>query len=168
MSQKVDIPQNRDIGKNAVTPYITGSYETLTKLAPPMRIPITMTTLSFSLKAAGKINRWGFALLAAGTLAAGGSVSAQIPTGFPSRAPGLPQRQWKPVVPPEYRPPAGMCRIWIEGVQPSQQPAPTDCVTAVRNRPVNGSVIFGDAPKRGDDKPKKEKSKKDGDSSSVS
>jgi hypothetical protein len=135
------------------------------RVAPPMQLPITMTILSFSREAAGKLNRWGFALLAAGTLAAGGSVGAQIPTGFPSRVPGLPQRQWKqPVVPPEYRPPAGMCRIWIEGVQPSQQPAPTDCVTAVRNRPVNGSVIFGDAPKR-DDKPKKGKSKKDSTSS---
>ncbi len=129
-----------------------------------MQIPIYMTTLSFSREAAGKINRWGFALLAAGTLAAGGSAGAQFPTGFPSRAPSLPQKQWKPVVPPEYRPPAGMCRIWIEGVQPSQQPAPTDCVTAVRNRPVNGTVVFGDdVPKRGNDKPKKGKSKKDAD-----
>ena len=138
-------------------------------MAPMMRIPISMTILSFSREAAGKINRWGFALLAAGVFAAGRSANAQFPTGFPSRAPGLPQRQWKPVVvPPEYRPPAGMCRIWIEGVQPSQQPAPTDCVTAVKNKPVNGTVIFGDdAPKRGNDKPKKDK-KKDGDTSSDS
>ena len=56
----------------------------------------------------------------------------------------------------------------IEGVQPSQQPAPTDCVSAVRNKPVNGTVIFGeDVPKRGNDKPKKDK-KKDGESSSDS
>lgn len=133
-----------------------------------MRIPITMTILPFSREAAGKINRWGFALLAAGVLAAGGPANAQFPTGFPSRVPGLPQRQWKPVVPPEYLPPSGMCRIWIEGVQPSRQPAPTDCSTAVKNKPVNGTVIFGeDAPKRGSDKPKKEK-KKDGDTSSDS
>ncbi len=137
-------------------------------MAPRMRIPINMTILSFSREVAGKINRWGFALLAAGILAAGRPANAQFPTGFPSRVPGLPQRQWKPVVPPEYRPPAGMCRIWIEGVQPSQQPAPTDCVTAVKNKPVNGTVVFGeDVPKRGNDKPKKEK-KKDGDSSSDS
>ena len=137
-------------------------------MAPRMQIPITMTILSFSREAAGKINRWGFALLAAGVFAAGRPANAQFPTGFPSRVPGLPQRQWKPVVPPEYRPPSGMCRIWIEGVQPSQQPAPTDCVTAVKNKPVNGTVIFGDdVPKRGNDKPKKDK-KKDGDSSSDS
>jgi hypothetical protein len=47
-------------------------------------------------------------------------------------------------VPPGMRPPAGMCRIWLDGVPPGQQPAPTDCATAVRNRPSNGRVIFGD------------------------
>jgi hypothetical protein len=47
-------------------------------------------------------------------------------------------------VPPGHRPPAGMCRIWIDGVPPGQQPAPTDCATALRNRPSNGRVIFGD------------------------
>ena len=47
-------------------------------------------------------------------------------------------------VPREFRPPAGMCRIWLEKVPPKQQPAPTDCPTAVRNRPPNGRVIFGD------------------------
>jgi len=47
-------------------------------------------------------------------------------------------------IPPGQRPPAGMCRIWLDGVPPGQQPAPTDCATAVRNRPANGRVIFGD------------------------
>ena len=47
-------------------------------------------------------------------------------------------------VPKAYRPPPGMCRIWLEKVPPKQQPAPTDCPTAVRNRPPNGRVIFGD------------------------
>ena len=47
-------------------------------------------------------------------------------------------------VPKEYRPPAGMCRIWLDRVPPKQQPAPTDCPTAVRNRPPNGRVLFGD------------------------
>lgn len=46
-------------------------------------------------------------------------------------------------VPPGHRPPAGMCRIWIDGVPPGQQPAPTSCAEAVRNRPANGRVIFG-------------------------
>ena len=57
-------------------------------------------------------------------------------------------------IPAAYRPPAGMCRIWIEGVPPAQQPAPTDCPTAVRNRPANGKVIFGDDYKKDGNKSK--------------
>jgi hypothetical protein len=49
-----------------------------------------------------------------------------------------------------------MCRIWLEKVQAKQQPAPTDCPTAVRNRPPNGKVLFGDdyvdGPDKGDRK----------------
>lgn len=47
-------------------------------------------------------------------------------------------------VPAGHRPPPGMCRVWVDGVPPGQQPAPTDCRTAIRNRPANGRVIFGD------------------------
>lgn len=47
-------------------------------------------------------------------------------------------------VPSGHRPPPGMCRIWVDGVPPGQQPAPTDCTTALRTRPSNGRVIFGD------------------------
>ena len=47
-------------------------------------------------------------------------------------------------VPKAYRPPPGMCRIWLAGVPAKQQPAPTDCRTAVRDKPSNGKVIFGD------------------------
>src|SRR5687768_3326220 len=56
-------------------------------------------------------------------------------------------------IPASSRPPAGMCRIWLDDVPAAQQPAPTDCATAVRNRPAKGRVIFGDdyvAPKRPD------------------
>lgn len=45
-------------------------------------------------------------------------------------------------IPESHLPPAGMCRIWIDNVPPAQQPAPTDCATAIRNRPPNGRVIF--------------------------
>jgi hypothetical protein len=59
-------------------------------------------------------------------------------------------------VPKAYRPPQGMCRIWLEKVPAKQQPAPTDCPTAVRNRPSNGKVLFGDdyadKPRKGDRK----------------
>jgi hypothetical protein len=58
-------------------------------------------------------------------------------------------------VPKEYRPPKGMCRIWLDKVPPKQQPAPTDCPTAVRNRPSNGKVIFGDDYKDGAEKGEK-------------
>ena len=36
-----------------------------------------------------------------------------------------------------------MCRVWLDGVRADRQPAPTDCATAVRNRPPNARVIFG-------------------------
>jgi hypothetical protein len=52
-------------------------------------------------------------------------------------------------VPASHRPPPGMCRIWIDGVPPGQQPEPTDCATAVRERPAASRVIFGD--RRGED-----------------
>ncbi len=47
-------------------------------------------------------------------------------------------------VPRGYEPPPGMCRIWIDGVPPARQPAPTDCATAIRRKPANARVIFGD------------------------
>ena len=52
--------------------------------------------------------------------------------------------QGKDDIPANMRPPAGMCRVWLDDVPPAQQPAPTDCPTAVRNRPAKGRVIFGD------------------------
>src|SRR5687767_5600854 len=47
-------------------------------------------------------------------------------------------------IPASMRPPAGMCRIWLDDVPAAQQPAPTDCASAVRSRPAKGRVIFGD------------------------
>lgn len=47
-------------------------------------------------------------------------------------------------IPAQYRPPKGMCRIWLRDVPPAQQPAPTDCAAAVKNVPANGRVVFGD------------------------
>lgn len=49
-------------------------------------------------------------------------------------------------VPAGFAPPPGMCRIWLPAVPPSQQPAPTDCATAIRRRPAEGRVVFGEAP----------------------
>lgn len=48
-----------------------------------------------------------------------------------------------PQVPESMLPPVGKCRIWMDGVAAAQQPAPTDCQTALRQKPSNGTVIFG-------------------------
>jgi len=59
-------------------------------------------------------------------------------------------------IPRSLRPPQGMCRVWLDNVPARQQPAPTDCATAIRNRPPNGRVIFSEdtlppsRPKSGD------------------
>ena len=45
-------------------------------------------------------------------------------------------------VPPGQMPPAGMCRVWIDGVAPGRQPRPTDCASARANVPANGRVIY--------------------------
>lgn len=66
------------------------------------------------------------------------AVAAAAPLGAQGLAPKAER------IPPGQEPPPGMCRIWLNGVPPGQQPAPTDCATAVRNRPANGRVIFGD------------------------
>lgn len=55
----------------------------------------------------------------------------------------------EPPVPKEYVPPRGMCRIWVDNVPAARQPAPTDCTTAIRNRPPNARVVFG--PRRTND-----------------
>ena len=51
-------------------------------------------------------------------------------------------------VPDSYRPPPGMCRIWLPDVPPARQPEPTDCPAAIRRRPPNARVIFGEQPTR--------------------
>ena len=92
----------------------------------------------------------------------------------PAHAQGFPRevtRDLKEIlkdVPKAQLPPPGMCRIWLNGVPAGQQPAPTDCATAVRNRPANARVIFNDekkddgkaAPKKDDDKDDKKRPKK--------
>lgn len=56
---------------------------------------------------------------------------------------GAAQASAKPVqVPKAYLPPKGMCRIWLDGVAADKQPAPTDCATALKNKPSTGQVVF--------------------------
>lgn len=47
-------------------------------------------------------------------------------------------------VPKSHRPPPGMCRVWLDDVPPGQQPASTDCKSALRSKPAKARVIFGD------------------------
>src|SRR6476646_2862817 len=68
-----------------------------------------------------------------------------VATAAPAMAQQAPKDSSKKTpVPADARPPKGMCRVWIDGVPAAQQPAATDCPTAVKNRPNNGRVIFGD------------------------
>jgi hypothetical protein len=53
-----------------------------------------------------------------------------------------------PEVPSAYVPPPGMCRVWLREVPPVQQPAPTDCRSAVRTKPVGATVVYGPEAKR--------------------
>ena len=46
-------------------------------------------------------------------------------------------------VPESAMPPAGMCRVWLRDVPERQQPAPTDCATAIRMMPRDAQVLFG-------------------------
>lgn len=83
-----------------------------------------------------------------GLIVSASAAEAQRPVPVKPQAPATQQSRSlrEQIVPPGFFPPAGMCRIWINGVPASQQPAPTDCASAVRNRPTNGRVLFGDDP----------------------
>lgn len=72
------------------------------------------------------------------------TVGLIVAAAAPSFAQQAKDSSHRATVPADARPPKGMCRIWIDGVPAAQQPAATDCATAVKNRPSNGHVIFGD------------------------
>jgi len=103
--------------------------------------------------------RWALTL-AAGLVVSASVAEAQRPVPAKPKSPPTQQTQSRrdQIVPPGFFPPAGMCRIWINDVPPGQQPAPTDCASAVRNRPANGKVLFGDDQKGKKGKPDKGKS----------
>jgi hypothetical protein len=82
-----------------------------------------------------------------GLIVSAGVAEAQRPVPAKPRVQQTQGREQ--IVPPGFYPPAGMCRIWVNGVPAAQQPAPTDCASAVRNRPANGKVLFGDEPPKG-------------------
>jgi hypothetical protein len=93
---------------------------------------------------------------AVGLIVSAGVAEAQRPVPIKTQTTQQSQQGRRDqVVPPGFFPPAGMCRIWINGVPAGQQPAPTDCASAVRNRPTNARVLFGD------ESPKAKKGKSD-------
>ena len=84
------------------------------------------------------MTRSSYVLVLTILLAGGSSIQAQA----------RPQPQDpKATVPRSHLPPPGMCRIWLDNVPAAQQPAPTDCASAVRNQPRNARVIFSEAPR---------------------
>jgi len=61
----------------------------------------------------------------------------------PAAAQGRGNKKGK--VPPGHMPPAGMCRVWYEGVPPGRQPRPTSCAEAERHAARTGArVIYSD------------------------
>jgi len=87
------------------------------------------------------------AVAAAAFVISASSAEAQRPVPVKPKPQTQQTQHHDQIVPPGFLPPAGMCRIWINDVPPGQQPAPTDCASAVRNRPSNGKVLFGDEQK---------------------
>ena len=73
----------------------------------------------------------------------GGLALAAIPQGVAQAQATSTSARQADSIPKEYVPPAGMCRIWLDAVPAAQQPAPTDCSLAVRNKPPNGKIVYG-------------------------
>jgi hypothetical protein len=68
------------------------------------------------------------------------ALAAMMAFAVPAAAQG---RREASTIPPGHRPPAGMCRIWLDDVPPGRQPEPMDCATARRWAPENSRVIYG-------------------------
>lgn len=80
-------------------------------------------------------------LIAGATMAAAALVSS-VPAAAQGHGRGG-------AVPPGQRPPAGLCRVWVEGLPPGQQPGVSDCSYARTHVPPGGRVLYGGpAPRR--------------------
>ena len=105
--------------------------------------------------------RWMAVGACVGQILVPSGVSAQ--SAAQSFAPKSDRSEQKLALPKGYMPPTGMCRIWLDEVPAPQQPAPTDCATAIKNRPPKGRVVFGDdAAQRGREKGEKGDEKRKG------
>ncbi|MEO5567142.1 MAG: hypothetical protein ABIR92_01535 [Gemmatimonadaceae bacterium] len=101
-----------------------------------------LAILTAPLAAQGKFRTGGDINPSQGTNRLPTSVIGQV-LGQEQQQQGQDSRRKSDRIPPGQMPPAGMCRIWIDGVPPGRQPAPTDCQTAVATKPANARVIFG-------------------------
>ncbi len=110
------------------------------------RAPLTAMNYRFSSFSLPSMLRFALPVVV-GLIGSVGVAEAQRPVPANPRTQQSPRREQ--IVPPGFYPPAGMCRVWINDVPAGQQPAPTDCASAVRNRPANGKVLFGDDPPKG-------------------
>lgn len=72
-------------------------------------------------------------------------------TAGPALAQGRGNNKQK-AVPPGHVPPAGLCRVWYDGVPPGRQPDATSCYEAERiaARDRNARVIYGSDSRRND------------------
>lgn len=79
-------------------------------------------------------------------MASAAVVAAAVVSAVPAAAQGRGRRG---VVPPGQRPPAGLCRVWVDGLPPGRQPGVTDCAYARTHVPPGGRVLYGGpAPRR--------------------
>ena len=70
--------------------------------------------------------------------------SVAVLCALPLSAQEKPTKETKEAaVPQSAQPPAGLCRVWLNDVPAGQQPAATDCASAIKNRPLNARVVFG-------------------------
>jgi hypothetical protein len=72
-----------------------------------------------------------------------GSLVAAVALPLSGQETGTKEPKAASSVPKSAQPPAGLCQVWLENVPVSQQPAPTDCATAIKNRPNNARIVFG-------------------------
>jgi hypothetical protein len=103
-------------------------------LGVALRVPCIAVPPDVRVPEGDEMKRWSTIYTIGLIIAAAVPVRAQQSKDSPRRV----------SVPADSRPPKGMCRIWLNDVPAAQQPAATDCATAVKNRPNNGHVIFGD------------------------
>ena len=115
-----------------------GSWLVVAAMAPTLHIQSNMNGSIFSRNSTLATAAFFGALI---LCFAGSTASGQRPVPM---KPQIPSPKTKITLPPGFAPPNGMCRIWIDDVPADQQPAPTDCATAVKNRPANGRVIFSE------------------------